>query len=107
MDHANQAVKMLLCTEDDLALEQSLFINLQNTERKTSDQSITAEALALIGECEILMNKKTTVVYHESWNKGVIGIVASRLTEKYYRPNSCTYHIKWLANRICTLCTRF
>lgn len=86
MDHANQAVKMLLCTEDDLAQEQSLLINLQNTERKTSDQSITAEALALIGECEILMNKRTTVVYHESWNKGVIGIVASRLTEKYYRP---------------------
>jgi single-stranded-DNA-specific exonuclease len=47
---------------------------------------MTAEALALIGECEILMGKKTTVVYHESWNKGVIGIVASRLIEKYYRP---------------------
>nr|WP_121270788.1 single-stranded-DNA-specific exonuclease RecJ [Pedobacter schmidteae] len=86
MDHANQAVKMLLCTENDLAQEQSLLINLQNTERKTSDQSITAEALALIGECEILMGKSTTVVYHENWNKGVIGIVASRLTETYYRP---------------------
>lgn len=86
MDHANQAVKMLLCTENDLAQEQSLLINLQNTERKASDQNITAEALALIGECDILINKKTTVVYHEEWNKGVIGIVASRLTEKYYRP---------------------
>ncbi|ACU05874.1 single-stranded-DNA-specific exonuclease RecJ [Pedobacter heparinus] len=86
MDHANQAVKMLLCTEDNLAQEQSLLINLQNTERKTSDQNMTAEALALIAECEILINKKTTVVYHENWNKGVIGIVASRLTEKYYRP---------------------
>ncbi|WEK18767.1 MAG: single-stranded-DNA-specific exonuclease RecJ [Candidatus Pedobacter colombiensis] len=86
MDHANQAVKMLLCAEDALAQEQSLLINLQNTDRKTSDQSITAEALALISECEILINKKTTVVYHESWNKGVIGIVASRLTETYYRP---------------------
>ncbi len=86
MDHANEAVKMLLCTEEDLAQQQSLFINFQNTERKTSDQNITAEALSLIGECEILINKSTTVVYHESWNKGVIGIVASRLTEKYYRP---------------------
>jgi single-stranded-DNA-specific exonuclease len=86
MDHAKQAVKMLLCTENDLAQEQSLLINLQNTERKTSDQNITAEALALIGECDILIHKKTTVVYHEDWNKGVIGIVASRLTEKYYRP---------------------
>jgi single-stranded-DNA-specific exonuclease len=86
MDHGNQAVKMLLCTADTLAAEQSLFINIQNTDRKTSDQHITAEALALIDESEILMNKKTTVVYNDHWNKGVIGIVASRLTEKYFRP---------------------
>jgi single-stranded-DNA-specific exonuclease len=86
MDHASQAVKMLICDEDLLAQEQSSFINLQNTDRKASDQNMTAEALALIGDCEILMGKKTTVVYNESWNKGVIGIVASRLIEKYYRP---------------------
>ena len=86
MDHGNQAVKMLICEEDDAALEQSEFINLQNSDRKTSDQTITAEALALINDCEILIAKKTTVVYNRSWNKGVIGIVASRLTEKYYRP---------------------
>jgi single-stranded-DNA-specific exonuclease len=86
MDHGNQAVKMLLCNEDDVAKEQSLFINLQNTERKASDQNITTEALALISDSEILINRKTTVVYNENWNKGVIGIVASRLTEKYYRP---------------------
>lgn len=92
MDHGNQAVKMLLCTEDDLAKEQSLFINIQNTDRKASDQNITAEALALIDESEILINKKTTVVYNENWNKGVIGIVASRLTEKYYRPTIVLTH---------------
>ncbi|PTS91663.1 single-stranded-DNA-specific exonuclease RecJ [Pedobacter sp. HMWF019] len=86
MDHANEAVKMLLCNQDDLAREQSLFINLQNTERKTSDQNTTAEALAIIEDCEIQINRKTTVVYNQTWNKGVIGIVASRLTEKYYRP---------------------
>lgn len=86
MDHGNQAVKMLICDEDNAALEQSTFINLQNADRKTSDQNITAEALALIDESEFLMNKKTTVVYNQNWNKGVIGIVASRLTEKYYRP---------------------
>jgi single-stranded-DNA-specific exonuclease len=86
MDHGNQAVKMLICDENTDALEQSEFINLQNSDRKTSDQMITAEALALIDECEILIGKKTTVVYNQNWNKGVIGIVASRLTEKYYRP---------------------
>ncbi|MBC7567785.1 MAG: single-stranded-DNA-specific exonuclease RecJ [Pedobacter sp.] len=86
MDHGNEAVKMLICDEDSAAMEQSEFINLQNSDRKTSDQTITAEALALIDECDILISKKTTVVFNQKWNKGVIGIVASRLTEKYYRP---------------------
>jgi single-stranded-DNA-specific exonuclease len=86
MGDAKEAVKMLISDEVVLADEQSTFINSQNTDRKTFDQSITAEALAIIEESEILINRKTTVVYHQSWNKGVIGIVASRLTEKYYRP---------------------
>ncbi|MES2830176.1 MAG: single-stranded-DNA-specific exonuclease RecJ [Bacteroidota bacterium] len=86
MFHGNEAVKMLICDDDDTAVEQSSFINIQNTDRKSSDQSMTAEALELIDECEILIGKKTTVVYNKNWNKGVIGIVASRLIEKYYRP---------------------
>lgn len=86
MDHANQAVKMLLCDEEEFARTQSDFINQQNSDRKTSDQQMTAEALAMIDESAFLISKKTTVVYNERWNKGVIGIVASRLTEKYYRP---------------------
>ncbi len=85
MGHGNEAVKMLLC-EADMASDQSSLINTQNTDRKTFDQSITLEALAMIEESEELINRKTTVIYHESWNKGVIGIVASRLTETYYRP---------------------
>lgn len=86
MGHANEAVKMLLSEEDFIADEQSSLINSQNTERKSFDQNITLEALAIIEQDEVLMNRKTTVVFQESWNKGVIGIVASRLTEKYYRP---------------------
>jgi len=86
IDHAKHAVAMLLCEVDGNSAEQSESINLKNTERKTYDQDITREALALIGESEILINKKTTVVFNENWHKGVIGIVASRLTEKYYRP---------------------
>lgn len=85
MGHGNQAVKMLLC-EADNAVEQSDLINEQNTDRKSFDQNITLEALAIIEKNDVLINKKTTVVYHQNWNKGVIGIVASRLTEKYYRP---------------------
>lgn len=86
MGDAKDAVKVLLSDEVVLADEQSLFINSQNTERKSFDQNITLEALAIIEESELLRNRKTTVVYQQNWNKGVIGIVASRLTEKYYRP---------------------
>jgi single-stranded-DNA-specific exonuclease len=92
MDHAREAVKMLLCAEKEHAEIQSLLINLQNTDRRTSDQNITEEALEIIKGCEILSNRKTTVVYNESWNKGVIGIVASRLTETYYRPTIVLTH---------------
>lgn len=85
MDHGKQAVKMLLC-EDQNAINQSILINDQNSERKSFDQNITLEALAMIEESEILIQRKTTVVFDQNWNKGVIGIVASRLIEKYYRP---------------------
>ncbi len=90
MDHAREAVKMLLCAEDSLAQEQSSFINLHNTERKTTDQHTTAEALALIGASEVLINRKTTVVYNEAWNKGVIGIVASGLRKLITGQRSCS-----------------
>ena len=86
IDHAKHAVAMLLCEVDGNSLEQSESINLKNTERKTYDQDITREALDLIGSSDHLINRKTTVVFNENWHKGVIGIVASRLTEKYYRP---------------------
>lgn len=86
MGHANDAVKMMLSDNNELADEQSAFINAQNTERKTFDQNITTEALAIIEQDHLLISRKSTVVFNNSWNKGVIGIVASRLTETYYRP---------------------
>jgi len=86
MGDAKDAVKVLMSDEVLLADEQSLSINLQNTERKSFDQNITVEALAIIEASDVLINRKTTVVYQPHWNKGVIGIVASRLTETYYRP---------------------
>ena len=92
MGHANEAVKMLLSNEEFIADEQSALINLQNTERKSFDKDITLAALAIIEQDEVLINRKTTVVFQESWNKGVIGIVASRLTEKYYRPTIVLTH---------------
>ena len=83
--HGNEAVALL--TEYDL--EQAEFfaseIEQHNSDRKDLDKLITAEALSQITENNET-KKFTTVVYQENWHKGVIGIVASRLTETYYRP---------------------
>ncbi len=86
MGDAKNAVKMLISEYQLLANAHSEWINHQNSERKLFDQHITAEALAMIEQSECLIQRKTTVVFQQHWNKGVIGIVASRLTEKYYRP---------------------
>ncbi|MBE7175895.1 MAG: single-stranded-DNA-specific exonuclease RecJ [Mucilaginibacter polytrichastri] len=86
MGDAKHAVKLLLAEEKLSADEQGALINLKNAERKEYDKQITAQALAQIDGNEMLMKSKTTVVFQPDWHKGVIGIVASRLTEKYYRP---------------------
>ncbi|RWY49500.1 single-stranded-DNA-specific exonuclease RecJ [Mucilaginibacter gilvus] len=83
---AKHAVRLLIACHEDEAKEQGLLINELNQERKGHDQQITDEALSLIDNDAILIGKKSTVVFNEGWHKGVIGIVASRLTEKYYRP---------------------
>jgi single-stranded-DNA-specific exonuclease len=86
IDDAKHAVELLIATDEELAKEKGLLINVKNTERKGHDSNITDEALGMIDNNEILINRKSTVVFNENWHKGVIGIVASRLTEKYYRP---------------------
>jgi single-stranded-DNA-specific exonuclease len=83
--HGNEAVALL--TEYDLE-QAEIFaseIEQHNSDRKDLDKQITAEALSQITE-NGETKKFTTVVYQENWHKGVIGIVASRLTETYYRP---------------------
>jgi single-stranded-DNA-specific exonuclease len=86
IDDAKHAVELLIaCTEADAQIKGDL-INIKNTERKGHDVKITDEALSMIDTNEVLIGRKSTVVYNEDWHKGVIGIVASRLTEKYYRP---------------------
>ena len=62
------------------------MLHSDNTDRKEADSSITEEAIAIIDANEVLKNKKTTVVFKSHWHKGVVGIVASRMIEKYYRP---------------------
>ncbi|WP_411272925.1 single-stranded-DNA-specific exonuclease RecJ [Daejeonella sp.] len=86
IDDAKHAVNLLIADTDATAFEKGEVINLKNSERKEHDSNITEQALAMIDADPELIARKTTVVYNEHWHKGVIGIVASRLTEKYYRP---------------------
>jgi single-stranded-DNA-specific exonuclease len=85
MKHGNHAVTLLTEPDLDKAIEFAKEIEAFNTERRKTDKQITEEALQQIKE-NGEENRITTVVYNENWHKGVIGIVASRLTETYYRP---------------------
>lgn len=86
IDDAKHAVALLIDQDAESARSKSAEINVKNTERKEYDHSITDEALSMIASSDELIARKSTVVFSEGWHKGVIGIVASRLTEKYYRP---------------------
>jgi len=86
IDDARHAVELLLAEDPDLAKEKGMLISEKNTERKGHDLAITDEALSMIAGDALSPGRKSTVVFNEGWHKGVIGIVASRLTEKYYRP---------------------
>lgn len=86
IDDAKHSVNLLIADDEAIAIEKSQIINTKNTERKEHDSNITEQALAMIDGDPVLISRKTTVVYNADWHKGVIGIVASRLTEKYYRP---------------------
>lgn len=81
-----EAVSLLIEGNEKEAREICHKIDENNSLRKDLDKSITAEALEMIGLNEEWLNARSTVVYSESWHKGVVGIVASRLTENYYRP---------------------
>jgi single-stranded-DNA-specific exonuclease len=86
MDDAKKAVQMFISETYEEALHFAEMLHSDNTDRKEADASITEEALALIGENKEWTNRKSTVVYQPHWHKGVVGIVASRLIEHYYRP---------------------
>ena len=87
IDDGKHAVKLLISEAEDLASDgHADTLDQFNKERKDLDKNITEQALDMIGTDESMLARKSTVLYHESWHKGVIGIVASRLIENYYRP---------------------
>ena len=86
IDDAKKAVQLFIEDDYNKALAFAEMLHSDNTDRKEADSSITAEALEIINEDVTLQNKKTTVVFRDHWHKGVVGIVASRLIETYFRP---------------------
>ncbi len=86
IESGKTAVELLISKNIDFANKIGVEIDCINNNRKELDLEITEHALNMINESEISKSAFTTVVYHEEWHKGVIGIVASRLTETYFRP---------------------
>ena len=86
MMNGKEAVDLLLAKDVESAREKSENINQYNDERRELDKKITDEANAIIDEFANMEDRKAIIVYNPGWHKGIIGIVASRLTEKYYRP---------------------
>ena len=84
--HANGAVELLIAPDLESAREHAGKVDISNSERREFDLSITEEALSMISSDPDTGGKKSTVLYRETWHKGVIGIVASRVLDKYYKP---------------------
>jgi len=86
LESGMRAVELLLADHPEDLMSKSKHIDNHNNDRRELDKSITLEALSMIENDEALIKRKTTVLYNENWHKGVIGIVASRCIESYYRP---------------------
>lgn len=86
IEHGSKAVELLICEDSEQANEYALAINDTNTQRRDLDMGTTTEALEMLEKDPQTPNRRSTVLFNDSWHKGVIGIVASRLIEKYYRP---------------------
>ncbi len=86
IQNGKEAVKLLVEKDEKVALHEANLINHYNDQRKDIDKSMTEEANQIVQSLENAEARKAIVVYNEEWHKGVIGIVASRLTEIYYCP---------------------
>jgi single-stranded-DNA-specific exonuclease len=86
MDDARKAVSLFSEKDPILAMEFAQSLQIDNTDRKEADQSITKEALSLIEADTNQSQKKSTVLFQKHWHKGVVGIVASRVIEHHYKP---------------------
>ena len=86
METGRLAVELLKATELDKAMAIGEQINESNNERKNIDREITQEAIEMVQSGRSLAHENATIVYNPKWSKGVVGIVASRLVEAFYKP---------------------
>ncbi len=86
MDDARKAVQLFIEQDTIKAMDFAKMLHSDNTDRREADASITEEALAILESIPYNQEKKSTVIYQAHWHKGVVGIVASRLIDTYYRP---------------------
>ncbi len=86
MDDAKKAVEFFIETDPEKIQSLAAALHSDNDDRKEVDKSTTEEALAIMQEDERMWHRKSTVLFRPHWHKGVVGIVASRLIDHYYRP---------------------
>ena len=86
MENGKESVDLLIEKDYNLALQKAKHINEYNEQRKDIDKQMTEEANQIVAKLESQKHQSSIVLYDEDWKKGVIGIVASRLTEIYFRP---------------------
>ena len=85
INHANKALKLIMSTDQQESDQLSNELELLNSKRKLLEKEMTEQA---VNQAEQSENKSSIVVYSSNWNKGVIGIVASRLVDKFYKPTA-------------------
>lgn len=86
MESGRMAVELLTADDEETAIRIGTEINEHNNERKNIDRRITQEALEMVRSGNCLSSGNATIVYNPQWHKGVVGIVASRLVEAFYKP---------------------
>lgn len=97
MNSGKEAVELLIENDINVAHTKSKAINEYNNERKDLDKNMTDEAMAFIENNKNFKDRKSIVVYQPGWHKGIVGIVASRLAEEYYKPTAVLTSVNGLA----------